>query len=91
MCTPRLSADRGGGADRGLDHYDSIEGGFGGAFDDSFVGDAGPNRFRGGGGDDHIDGGAGDDTADYGGAGGGVTVDLLLGTGGGADAVPTRC
>ena len=70
----------------GGDGNDIIEGGLG---NDSLAGGNGADLISGGLGNDVIDGGAGSDTANYGGASGGVVVNLTNGTATGADGADT--
>jgi len=81
-----LSLRKGGGANQGQDTYENINAAFGGAYDDTFVGDETQNLFRGHGGNDSFNGGGGLDIVDYVSANGPVTVSLLTNTGGGANA-----
>ena len=74
----------------GNDYLVNVENATGSAFDDIFLGDFGSNVLLGNGGDDRLtggfgadrlDGGTGRDTADYAQARGGVTINLITGTG----------
>ena len=74
-----LATGRSAGAD-GVDTLISIEAIRGSAFDDTLIGDAGPNIIRGGGGNDSIDGAGGEDWIELFNAPNGVFVDLIEGT-----------
>ena len=63
------------------DVFSNVEHVRGSNLDDWLVGNAATNVLRGGAGDDILDGGDGIDIADYSEATGGVTVDLVRGTG----------
>jgi serralysin len=75
----------GGGSDylSGGDGNDSLNGGLG---DDVLEAGAGDDHLEGGGGADFLIGGDGIDTADYHRSLGGITVDLITGTGSGGEA-----
>jgi Ca2+-binding RTX toxin-like protein len=75
-----------GGGDAQGDVFTSIEIIQGSNQADQLLGDELNNRFRGGNGADILDGRGGFDTADYSNSNGAVTVNLLTGTGLGADA-----
>ena len=73
----------------GTDELLGIEGVFGTAFADTFIGGDGDDQFAGGGGNDRIEGGAGSDTAAYTLAASAVTVNLATGVVTGPDGADT--
>jgi Ca2+-binding RTX toxin-like protein len=66
------------GIGSGTDTLIGIENIEGSAFNDTLIGDGGPNVLTGGGGDDLLNGGGGSDTASYHDAAGAVSVNLAL-------------
>lgn len=81
-----IAQKKGGGANQGQDSFENINGAFGGAYDDNFVGDDAQNYFRGNGGNDRMDGAGGQDIVDYNTANGPITASLVTNVGGGANA-----
>ncbi|MEP0069918.1 putative Ig domain-containing protein [Pyruvatibacter sp.] len=84
--TVNLATNVHSGADAAGDNLISIENVYGTFHIDTLIGDAGDNVLDGRAGADVLDGGAGIDTAQYIHSTGGVTVDLLAGTGTGSVA-----
>ncbi len=94
--TVNLNTNTGTGADAQGDTYNSIEGIYGSAFNDSLTGTsladtiyggAGDDTLAGLGGADSLDGGTGNDFVDYSASGAGVTINLSTGTGAGGDTL----